>query len=83
MTAYIVPVYRLRRHQHRLDDLAYIPVLGGVFELAMLYFFWAAALEAQRVARPLRREPLLWIGLALSLIPHVSQFLSIVESGYR
>ena len=63
--------------------VAYIPVLGGVFELAMLYFFWAAALEAQRVARPLRREPLLFIGLALSLIPPVSQFLSIVESGYR
>ncbi len=49
--------------------VTYIPVIGGGLELAMLYFFWDAALEAQRTSRSLAREPLLWLGLALSLVP--------------
>ena len=61
--------------------MAYIPVLGGVLELAMLFLFWSCVLEAQRVARPLRREGLLWLGLALSLIPPVYQFGLILEKG--
>ena len=47
----------------------YIPVLGGVLELVMLYRFWDVALEAQRTARSLAREPLVWVGLVLSLFP--------------
>jgi hypothetical protein len=49
--------------------VTYIPVIGGCLELVMLYFFWDAALEAQRTSRSLAREPLLWLGLALSLFP--------------
>jgi eukaryotic-like serine/threonine-protein kinase len=47
----------------------YIPVIGGCLELAMLYRFWDAILEAQQTHRSLTREPLLWLGLALSLFP--------------
>jgi serine/threonine-protein kinase len=49
--------------------VTYIPVIGGVLELVMLYRFWDVALEAQRTARSLAREPLVWLGLALSLFP--------------
>ena len=49
--------------------VTYIPVIGGGLELVMLYFFWDAALEAQRSGRSLAREPLLWLGVALSLVP--------------
>jgi serine/threonine-protein kinase len=47
----------------------YMPVLGGVLELVMLYRFWDVALEAQRTTRPLAHEPWLWVGLVLALIP--------------
>ena len=49
--------------------VSYIPVIGGCLELVMLYRFWDAALEAQQTSRSLTREPLLWLGLALSLFP--------------
>jgi serine/threonine-protein kinase len=49
--------------------VTYIPVLGGCLELMMLYRFWDATLEAQQTSRSLAREPLLWLGLALSLFP--------------
>ena len=51
------------------NAVAYIPVIGGVLELIMVYRAWDAVLEAQRTARSLAREPLLWVGLALSLFP--------------
>jgi eukaryotic-like serine/threonine-protein kinase len=49
--------------------VSYIPVIGGCVELLMLYRFWDAALEARQTARSLTREPLLWLGLALALLP--------------
>jgi len=49
--------------------VSYIPVIGGCLELIMLYRFWDAALEAQQTSRSLTREPLLWLGLALALLP--------------
>ncbi len=49
--------------------VTYAPVLGGVLELMMLQRFWDAALEARRTSRLLSREPLLWVGLGLSLFP--------------
>jgi len=45
--------------------VTYVPVVGGVLELVMLYRAWDVVLEAQRTARSLAREPLLWIGMAL------------------
>jgi hypothetical protein len=60
---------------------AYLPVFGGVAELIMLYLVWSAVLEARRVSRPLRREYLLWTGLALSLLPPVVSFITMLAGG--
>lgn len=49
--------------------VVYLPILGGVLELAMVYLVWVAVLEAQRVSRPLRRETWLWVLAISSLIP--------------
>ena len=54
----------------------YVPVLGGVLELVMLYRFWDAVLEARRTTRSLAREPLLWVGLALALVPPTYHLLA-------
>ncbi|HWA73153.1 MAG TPA: serine/threonine-protein kinase [Polyangiaceae bacterium] len=65
-------VLRLWIEQTRARALAsYIPVLGGVLELGMLYLVWMVVLDAQRSHRSLRREPWLWVGLALSLFPPI------------
>jgi serine/threonine-protein kinase len=53
----------------------YIPVIGGVLELCMLYVVWVAVLEANRTSRPLRKEILLWCAVALSLFPPVLSFV--------
>jgi eukaryotic-like serine/threonine-protein kinase len=57
------------RRQGATAVASYIPVIGGCLELIMLYRFWDAALEARQTSRSLTREPLLWLGLALSLFP--------------
>ncbi len=49
--------------------VVYLPVLGGVLELGMVYLVWVAVLEAHRASRLLRREPWLWLSAASSLIP--------------
>jgi serine/threonine-protein kinase len=53
----------------------YIPVLGGVTETVVLFFFWVAVLQAWRASRPLRREPRLWIGFGLALCPPAIELL--------
>jgi serine/threonine-protein kinase len=45
----------------------FLPIVGGLVLVAVLYLFWCAVLEAWRTSRPLRREPLLWIGAALAV----------------
>jgi hypothetical protein len=40
----------------------------------MLQRFWAAILEAQRLRRNLGREPYLWLGLGLALLPPTYHF---------
>jgi hypothetical protein len=49
--------------------LIYLPILGGILELCMVYLVWSAVLEAFRCGRPLRREPWLWLAAAMCLIP--------------
>jgi len=49
--------------------ITYMPILGGVLELFMVYLVWTAVLEAELRSRPLRREPWLWLSAALCLIP--------------
>ena len=53
---------------------SYVPVVGGTLELAMVYLTWMAVLEAQRTRRLLRREPLLWVAVGVSLLPPVISF---------
>ncbi len=65
---------------HPTDLVNYVPVLGGVLELVMVYLVWSAVLEALRTERPLLREPVLWLGLALSLVPPVVSFGEILFS---
>ena len=60
-----------------------IPVIGGSFELAMLYLFWDTALEAQRTSRSLLREPRLWIGVALSLFPPAFHMVRLLAGHYQ
>lgn len=67
-------VYGLRFLVERLGNLSatvYVPILGGLLELAALFYFWMAVLQAWRGSRPLRREWPLWSGAALALIPPV------------
>jgi hypothetical protein len=44
----------------------------------MVYFTWMAVLEAQRTARPLRREPVLWLAVAVALVPPAISFARIL-----
>jgi serine/threonine-protein kinase len=59
----------------------YVPVLGGLLELVMVYLVWSSALEALRTARPLVREPALWLGLFLALVPPAISFSAILFTG--
>ena len=53
----------------------YTPLVGGLIEVVGLYVFWTAMLECRRTDRPLRREPLLFIGMALALIPPAAELV--------
>jgi hypothetical protein len=59
----------------------YIPILGGILELAMVYLVWVATLEALRTSRPLRREPWLWLGALISLLPPTISFARLLRDG--
>ena len=54
---------------------AYVPILGGLIELAMLFVAWVTLLEARRRGRSLLREAPLWAGLALGLLPPARDLL--------
>ena len=47
----------------------YVPIVGAGIEIGVLYSFWTVVLEAARTARPLVREPVLFLGLFLAGIP--------------
>ena len=57
---------------------SYVPVLGGLLELGVVYQLWMGVLEARRTARPLGREPLLWLAVGLSLFPPLVSFARIL-----
>jgi serine/threonine-protein kinase len=56
--------------------VAYSPVVGGLLELAVLYIYFSAMLQAWRTQRSLAREPLLFVGLGLALLPPAVEFVS-------
>jgi serine/threonine-protein kinase len=73
-----IVVYGLRRllqWQGHEAAARYIPVLGAAILIAALFFFWCSVLEAWRTSRPLRREPLMWLGCVLCVLPPVIEFL--------
>jgi serine/threonine-protein kinase len=47
----------------------YLPIAGGLVEIGVVYLAWRTVLDAWRTGRPLRREPLLFVGLALAVLP--------------
>jgi eukaryotic-like serine/threonine-protein kinase len=62
-------LHLLLEHTSLRGLVIYIPILGGMLELVMVYLVWVAVLEALRTARPFRREPWLWVAALISLIP--------------
>ena len=67
------------RHALEARDQAwrtvYFPLVGGVFEVAIVYLVWLAVLEAWRTSRSLAREPLLALGAALALYPPTTELV--------
>jgi serine/threonine-protein kinase len=59
---------------------AYIPILGGLIEIAALFLFWTAILQAWRTSRPLLREWALWVGVLLALVPPVTDLVAYVAA---
>ena len=54
--------------------MTFVPFFGGVLELTVLYATVISVLEAARRSRPLLREPWLWVGQGLALVPPVCEF---------
>jgi serine/threonine-protein kinase len=61
---------------------AYIPIVGGVIEIAVVFLFWMAILQAWRASRPLRREWRLWVGALLALVPPVADLAAYVLTAH-
>jgi hypothetical protein len=53
----------------------YAPIVGGGVLVAALYWLWVSILQAWRTSRPLRREPWMWVGFGLGLIPPAVELL--------
>jgi serine/threonine-protein kinase len=50
---------------------SYVPVVGGLWLLSVWYVAAYSILEAQRVGRPMLKEPRVWVGLLLAAVPPV------------
>jgi serine/threonine-protein kinase len=77
LAAIIVAVFFIRIALDRAGATqasSYVPVLGGVLELGVVYLFWMGVLDGRRTGRGLGREPLFWLALGLSLFPPVMSF---------
>jgi eukaryotic-like serine/threonine-protein kinase len=66
-TAVIVAV--LRRVVPLPALAPYLPIFGGLIEVGCLWLFWDGILEARRVGQSLSKEPLLFLGMTLAVIP--------------
>jgi serine/threonine-protein kinase len=49
------------------------PILGGAILVLALFFLWVSILHAWRISRPLWREPRIWVGFGLAVLPPVLQ----------
>jgi hypothetical protein len=71
---------RMGLHTRLASWLAVFPPLfGGLFEVAALFVFFTGLLQAWRTARPLTREPALFAGAILILVPPVSEFIRFLQ----
>jgi tRNA A-37 threonylcarbamoyl transferase component Bud32 len=61
----------------------YVPVVGGLWLLSVWYVAAYAILEAQRVGRPLLREPKIWAGLLLGAVPPIVDGLRQISERMR
>jgi eukaryotic-like serine/threonine-protein kinase len=71
-------VYAVRRllESRGVDwGFVYVPIFGGLIEIAALFFFWMAILQAWRTSRSLAREWALWLGALLALLPPATDLL--------
>ncbi len=68
IAAYIVPLILKNRGILPEWD-RYRPIVGAMIEVAALHTFWVALLTAWRTGRPFRREPRIWLGFGLALVP--------------
>jgi serine/threonine-protein kinase len=59
---------------------AYVPIVGGALELGIVFLVWVAVLEAWRTSRSLWREPWLWLGIVLALVPPVTDLLRYLQA---
>jgi eukaryotic-like serine/threonine-protein kinase len=69
-------LYAARRALERAGLQAwapYVPILGGLIELAAVFYAWVAVLEASRTGRPLRAETRLWVGVLLTLVAPITE----------
>ncbi len=53
----------------------YVPLVGGLMELAIVFLAWTCVLEAWRVERPLATLRALWGGVLLALVPPVVELV--------
>lgn len=67
-------VFAIGRPLPQRGLVLYLPIIGGVIEVAALFLLWTGILQAWRNGRSLRHEPGLWIGFALALLPPVTEF---------
>ena len=56
-----------------IHSITLIP--GAGLEIATLFFVWVSILQCWRRSRPLYREPLVWIGFALAIVPPFIELL--------
>jgi hypothetical protein len=81
--ALAIVVFLIRRTLlalHFTTAAMYIPVVGALLELCVLYALWCGLLEAVRRSRPVSKEWVLWTGFWIALIPPAMELLTYVRS---
>lgn len=71
---------RAAQHRGFVGPAIYAPFSGSLLELYSLNLFFLAMLHAWQTARPLRREPWLFVGFGRVLVPPASEFLRFVST---
>ena len=74
MVAYAVRLATVTRPEDATHWAAFMPFFGGLLEVVVLYATVLSVLEATRRHRPLRREPWVWVGQGIALVPPICEF---------